>query len=222
MTELIIGSMTMIATLFVAILRYGKLKPKWLRLFAWFTLAEFIIQFSGYFYVTITGIRDNIFIFNINIFIEYGFYLFVFYLAVRAARSKKIVIILLVVFTLLYIFHVFIKQPFTIQGSAYNAWMNNIGEFFTLLCCFIYLVELMLVEERINFLAIPMFWMTTGIMIQVVGVFIFLAFSDYIFRHNLDPDGKIYGLIMTICNLIQYGFFTLGFLANGIWRENKF
>jgi hypothetical protein len=222
MQELIIGSLTMLAAFFTALWRYKKLEPKWLRLFAWFTLAEFIIQFSGYFYVIITGIRDNIFIYNLNIFIEYGFYLFVFYKAVKGTIAKNFTLGMLIIFVLLYVFEIFIKQPFTIRHAVYNTMMSNIGEFFTLSGCFIYLTQLMLDEERVNFLVIPMFWMTTGIMIEVVGIFIFLAFSSYIISHNLDPDGAVYGIIMTVCNLIQYGFFTIGFLARKTWKENRF
>lgn len=221
MMQMIIGSMTMISAVIIGFILYKTLENRILRFCVWFTLAEFCIQFSGYFYVIVTGIRDNIFIYNINIFSEYGFYLIIFYGSVKSNLARKATFSLFVIFVLLYIYNLFISTPFTIRHSVYNVLMSNIGEFFTLLGCFIFLIEMLVSEEEVNFATIPMFWITTGIMIEVVGIFIFLAFSSYIIRNNLDPVGAIYGLIMTVCNLIQYGFFTLGFLAKRIWKDNS-
>jgi hypothetical protein len=173
--QLIFGSVTMLSASAIAFWRYRKLEPTWLRLFAWFSIAEFLIQFSGYFYVKITGIRDNIFIYNINIFIEYGFYLFVLFVAVEKGLAKLFSLALLICFMLICFYELGINHPITIRHSVYNTMMNNIGEIFTLISCFIYLTELMLKDEMVAFTGISMFWITTGILIEVVGIFILLS-----------------------------------------------
>ncbi|MEJ5996527.1 hypothetical protein WG904_19015 [Pedobacter sp. Du54] len=221
MLQIVIGSLTMITAFIVSVRYYRELDPKWLQLFVWFTIVQILFQFGGYYYVILTGIRDNIFLYNINIFIEYGFYLFLFFKAVKGVWAKRITLVMLVGFTLLYLFEVFIKHPFVIQGSTYNSLMCNIGEFLTIIGCFIFLVELMLTDEYVHIVQIPMFWVTTGIMIQIVGIFMLMSFSDYITLHQLDPDGWLYGTITTVCCVIQYGLITIGLLARKIWAESK-
>jgi hypothetical protein len=76
-------------------------------------------------------------------------------------------------------------------------------------------------DELIDFFLIPMFWITTGLMISIVGNFLYLAFFDYILSNKLDPDGKIYGIIATSLDITEYTFFIVGFVCHLIWKKSK-
>jgi hypothetical protein len=146
----------------------------------------------------------------------------VLFVAVEKGLAKLFSLALLICFMLICFYELGINHPITIRHSVYNTMMNNIGEIFTLISCFIYLTELMLKDEMVAFTGISMFWITTGILIEVVGIFLYLAFSSYIIKHNLDPDGSVYGMIMSVCTFIQYGLFSIGFLAKSTWKESRF
>lgn len=208
MQELIIGSVPLLIALIISFERYKKLEPRWLRLFAWFLLGTFIIQTSGYYYSHIFK-KSNHFIFNFYTFYDYGFYIFIFYKTLKRKALKKVILFIGLFFILLYIYQIFILNQFFI----YSSFTSNAGEFLTLCCCFLYLAELLMADEMIDFFTIPMFWITTGIMIAAIGDFLYLCFFDYILKNNLDPDGSVYGVITVLLSIIQYIFFTVGFVC---------
>jgi hypothetical protein len=209
-----------LAAFVIAVLRYKKLEPSWLRLFIWFTLLTFLIQIGGELYVVISRSYYNAFIFNAYIVVEYGFYLWVIYKALRRAFLKKIVWYMLLLFILFWMAEVFLWHPFSIF-AGYNFFTNNIGEFLTILACIFYLSELLMADDIVNFFSLPMFWITTGIMIEAVGVFLYLAFYDFIIQNKLDPYGPIYSLMTTICTVLEFAFFSIGFLCNAGWKRTN-
>ncbi len=185
-----------------------------MRLFPFFLWATFVIQIGGFLYSHITR-KSNHFIFNSYIFIEYGFYLFVFSKSVRSDMSKRILQGVLLAFVLFFILDVIIIGNFFV----YNTVAKNIAEFITFCCCIYYFLELLFAKEYLNYFAIPMFWITTGIMLSAIGDFLYSSFFDYILQNNLDPDGKIYGIISTSLSIIEYGLFTVGFCCNKVWTK---
>lgn len=208
MREVIIGSIPLLVAFIVSLKRYKKLEPRWLRLFAWFLLGTFLIQTTGYYYSHIFK-KSNHFIFNLYNLFDYGFYIFIFYQALQKPVLKRITSFIGIFFLLFYVYEIFIlKQLFT-----YSSFTGNTGEFLTLCCCFLYLAELLMADRIIDFFVIPMFWITTGIMIAVIGDFLYLCFFDYIIKNNLDPDGSVYGVITMLLSIIEYMFFTIGFIC---------
>lgn len=208
MLEIIIGSIPLLLALAVNIRLYKKLEPHWLRLFTWFLMVTFLIQTGGYYYSHIFK-KSNHFIFNLYTLFNYSFYIFIFYKTLQNPVFKKIALLIGIFFFLFYIYQIFIlKQLFT-----YSSVTGNTGEFLTLCCCFLYLGELLMADRIIDFFVIPMFWITTGIMIASIGDFLYLCFFDYIIKNNLDPDGSVYGVITVLLSIIQYIFFTIGFIC---------
>ncbi len=120
-------------------------------------------------------------------------------------------------FVSFYFIELFIINSFFI----YNSLTGNVGEFVTLCCCFFYFAELLMAEESVNFFKIPMFWITTGIMIAAIGDFMYMAFFDYILANKLDPDGKVYGILTTILSIIECSFFAIAFLCKPVWIKAR-
>ena len=216
MQDLIIGSTPLLIAFSVALFYYKKLEPSWFRLFPLFLFLMFSIQIGGYFYSAIFK-KSNHFIFNCLTFIEYEFYIFIFSKALTKKVLKTIAIAINLLFIIAFVYIIFYRSHFFV----YNTLVNNIGEFLTLCCCFLYLSELLMIEELASYFVIPMFWITTGIMISIVGDFLYLCFFNYIMENNLDPEGRVYGIIMTSLSVIEYGFFTIGFLCKTLWEKTR-
>jgi hypothetical protein len=214
---LIIGCLPAAAGLIIAACRYQKLEPRWFRLFPWFLLITILFEFGGYAYSFVLKAGSNHFIYNTNTFIEYNFYLLVFYLAVSGHRQKKLLLLLIGCFLLSYVIFVFITGSFLV----YNSQAINTGELLTLIACVIYLAELLMAEQQVNFFSIPMFWITTGILIAVVGDFLYIALFDYILSNKLDPNGDIYGVISITLSDIEYSMVSIGLLSTFLWKKHK-
>lgn len=208
MQEIIIGSLPLLAAFAIASIRYKKLEPAWLRLFPWFMMTTFLIQTAGYFYSLLLHNRSNHFIFNTYTFIEYAFYFFILQKAVTAPKFKRAIAGAGLIFVLVYGYEIFIAGFFFI----YSPIACNIGNFLTLLCCMLYLTELLMADHVVYFFRLPMFWIVTGLMFDCIGGFFYLCFFDYIVKNNIDTDGQIYGLISTITTVVEYAFFIVGIL----------
>lgn len=216
MQELLIGTIALLIAFLASLLNYGDLKLAGLQIFSFYLLATFFFQTGGYLYSDIFK-KSNHFIFNTWILAENGFYLFLFFNLLKKPHFKKAVLVLALLFSIYYCYDViFINHYF-----IYSPNTSNLGSLMVLLCCIFFFVELMVADEVLNFFVIPMFWICTGIMISVVGNFLYLSFFDYILKYNLDPDGKVYGVITTLICVIQYSFFTLGFTCKRIWTRPR-
>jgi hypothetical protein len=209
MQEIIIASLPMLAAFIIALIRYKKLEPSWLQLLPWFTLLTFLIQTGGYFYSALQDNKSNNFIFNTYTFIEYAFYMYILYKAVCKQGFKLAVAFAGLLFVLIYGYELFIAGSYFVYSSV----ACNAGNFLTLLCCGLYLTELLMAERVVHFFRLPMFWIATGLMFDCVGGFFYLCFFDYIVKNNVDADGQIYGLISTITTVVEYAFFIVGILV---------
>ena len=222
MQDLIIGCIPLLIAFLVSLIYYKKLEPTWLRLFTWFLLASFLIQIIEYVYSFIhrgEGIekQSNLFIFNYYVFIECEFYILIFYKALYRKTFKKILLYIGLFFVIFFIYETFFVKHYL----NYSTLTVITANFIIITCCIIYLAELLMAEEFIVFFSMPMFWITTGIMIFSVGIFLYLAFFHYIFKNKLDPDGVIYGIIATSLSILQYSFFTIGFSCKTLWKKIK-
>jgi len=218
MQYLIIGTVPIIIAFLISVKLYKKLEPEWFRLFTWFLLFSFLIQYAGFAYSAIFKDGDkptsNHFIFNFETLVEYGFYLLIYYLAVQKTAFKRLVMFAGCLFIVSYIYNIGFAGSFFI----YNTQVIIIGCVLTLMACMLYLAELLMSDQVVNFFKMPLFWITTGIMISAVGVFLYLAFFSYILKYHLDPHGLVYLIMFTSLSVLEYCFFSIGLLAEFIWK----
>ncbi len=216
MQDLLIGSITLIVALAVSLSMYKKLEPSWFRLFPWFLLASLIIQTIAYYYSRLSG-KSNHFIFNIYILIEYGFYMLICYLAINKILFKRLIMAIAIIFILFYCSAVILFGDFYI----YNTSIRNLGALLSFFCCILFLAEILMSDEIRDFFVIPMFWIVTGIMITNLGTFLYFSFFNYILKNNLDPDGTVYIIMTDSLSIIEFGFFSIGFLCKRIWKKTR-
>jgi hypothetical protein len=214
MQDIIIGYCTLIVALVISLVMYKKLEPSWFRLFPWFLLVTLAFQIISYYYWVWSG-KSNHFIYNIYILIEYGFYILICYLAVKKASYKRLIALIAVLFILLYL--IMIPRDF----FHYSSLVRNGGVLLSFFCCIVFLTEILMSDEIMNFFTIPMFWIVTGIMIANLGTFLYFSFFNYILKNNLDTDGTIYIIITNSLSIAEFSFFTIGFLCKKIWKKTR-
>ncbi|MDQ2718565.1 MAG: hypothetical protein M3Z26_02205 [Bacteroidota bacterium] len=214
MIDLIIDLIPILISLFISIILYKRLNPPWLRAFTWFLIFCIIISSTGYAYSFYLK-KNNHFIFNIYLLVQYLFYFGIFYKTFQAKKLKKLTILVSCGFTIYLLFDFFFADGFyTFNSSAYT-----LGSVLTILFCLIYFGTLFKSDGFINYFRIPMFWIATGILFFFVGNFIYLSFINYILINNLDKEGNIYRFIMGTLNLLLYCLFSIGFLSNQTWKK---
>jgi hypothetical protein len=208
MIDLWIGSLTILLAVVVALFKYNKLEPKWLRLFVVYLLITLLVQPFGYYFSKYTG-KSNHFIFNSHQYLQFCFYIFLFYKSVIKKPLRLTIAIILTVFLSFALSNIYFGQGFYI----YNSHTYSVGSILTLMCCIIYFWELFTSPEVQNYFYLPMFWIGTGILFYFAGSVVYLSFFDYITARNLDPDGNVYMLIMLTLNIMLYSMITFGFLT---------
>ncbi len=215
--KVIIGCLPVIACFLIAIYRYKQLEPRWFQLFPWYFGTSLFFTLGGYCYSFIFKAGSNHFIFNAGTFVEYVFYLLVLWRAVSGTWHKNIILLLCCCFLISYCIFVFIMGDFMI----YNTKVVLMGKLLTLIACVLFLTELLMSEQLINFFSIPMFWITTGILMALVGNFLYIALFDYILHNKLDPQGKIYSITASTLSVIEYTLMAIGMLSTFLWKKRN-
>ncbi|OOQ57970.1 hypothetical protein BC343_09875 [Mucilaginibacter pedocola] len=200
----------MLVALVQSALKYKQMEPRALRLVTWTLLIAFVTQWAAYFYSKYTH-KSNHFIFNLQILPVYGGQLLLYARILSQRRFKLAASVLFIAFVVTYLLRIFVFGSLTVFDST----SITIGEFATLCCCMFYLVEVLATNNRLNLFAMPMFWITTGLVVTVVGDFLYIAAFDYILAHNMDPTGNIMGTITTCLSVVEYTCFSIAFYKVG-------
>lgn len=213
MASIILANITLTLSIIVCFVYYEKLRPRWLKFFAWFLLYLLIAQFAGHFYSTYTKKSNHFFVNSITL-VEFLFYFFIFFKTFEKKYLKWLTLIMAFLFVGSFLYHDFFGAGFFIFDSL----SNSVGSVFIIVCCFLYFYSLFRSELNLNYFRIPMFWISTGLLFFFTGSSIYESVLNYIVRNNLDPHGNFFMSIMITLNLLLYGLFTCGFLSNQIWK----
>jgi hypothetical protein len=216
MVSIVIASCAILVSLITCILRYKKLEPDWLRLFAYFLFLDFSVQIVGYLYSSILK-RSNHFIFNILLIFEFGFYFFIFHKALYRTEFKLFVKLLSILFLLFAAYNLAFGESL----YRFNQHTNSLGTLLLLITCLLYFAESFMSEFTINFFRTPMFWITTGLFFYYAGNGLYLSLLSYILKNNLDRGGEIYSKMTVGLNVLLYALFTIGFLCNWKWKKRN-
>ncbi len=193
-----------------------KLNPYWLRFFIWFIGFEYLTQFAAIICLVYLK-RSSNGIANLHTLIAHSFYLYIFYLALEKKRQKKLPLFFLVILLIVQFVEIFFIKYF----SEYANITDNCGRFFILICCLVYLFQLLTKDEVLNYFKVPMFWITIGILVCITGDWIYIIFYNYLLGRSIDNNGEVNYIMLIITNNLQYALFTIGFTCNIKWRRVK-
>jgi hypothetical protein len=212
----IIGVIPALICLLIIIIFNNKLQPKWLRLFIYFLLFTLASETGSILYSYFLK-KSNHFIINIYSLVNFSFFFYIFYKAFEIKKIKSFIIFSFALFLLFSLINIIFIEGFYL----FNVYTYSLGSIFIVWFCMLYFMYLFKSDKVINFFAIPMFWIATGLLFFYVGSLIQMTLINYIVKNHIDTDGLIFQFIMVTLNILLYGAFTVGFLCNRPWIKEK-
>ena len=216
MNNFYIASLPLFICLLISFCVNKRLNKPWLKFFPLYLLLKSITEFVAYNYSAITH-HSNHFIINLVFLLDFPFYFFVFYKVFNDQKYKKLTLLFSLIFLGFYIYNIGFNQGF----RYINSYTFSLGSLFLIITSLIYFVQVFNSDKEINYFRIPMFWISTGIMFNYVCNLIYWSLVGYIIANHVDPDGFIFGVVLTISNLVLYGFISIGFLSNIQWNQKR-
>jgi len=216
MKATILGFIPTIICLLAITIYYKRLQPKWLQLFLYLLLFTLAIEigaalYSGYYK------KSNHFIINIYLPISYAFYFFIFLKNLGTGKYASVIYTAFTVYVLCFLYDIIF-----IDGLFYfNTYSYCLGSILIVLCCLLYFMHLFKSDILLNYFALPMFWISTGLLFFYAGSLVEMSLIRYMINNHLDPDSSIYDIIMLILNVLLYGSFTMSFLCNIKWQKHR-
>ncbi len=214
MKTIIIDSIPTFISLLVIIIFYKRLQPQWLRLFFYFLLLTLAVEIFSSMY-SYSFKKSNHFIVNLYLPVIFSFYFLLFFKAFKTKNFKRIIGAAFLLYLLFFLYDILFFEGF----YYFNIYSFCFGSILIVLCCLLYFMWLFASDDLINYFALPMFWISTGLLFFYVGNLVQVSLMKYIISNHLDPDGRIYQFIMVTLNLLLYGAFTVGFLCNRPWKK---
>jgi len=187
--------------------------------FRWFfpfLLFMVLVELTGRYLRRELNMETNGYLFNFSVPIEYLFYSWLFLKTYQTAWLRKIAEFFI------YAFILFCVVIFLLKGIY---WFNSIilltGSIAAILFSCLYFYELLIVEERINLVKEPMFWIATGVLLFNLGEFLYSAFYKLLRQQGWDNGTKLFKAINNNLILVLYLCITIGLLCVKTYKGYK-
>jgi len=200
-----------IAALTISLVCYNSLKNKPLR---WFVLFLFLVVVTELYgrHLRNELHEPNTWLYNIFIPIEFLFYGFIFTVQYLSRKFQKLAGILMTVFGFLVIVtFLLLKNMLVLNTKVLIA-----GNILMIFCSCLYFVDLLNQDIVFNLHKLPMFWISTGLLIFNAGELSYNLFFDYILSHKQDFNAIVFTAINGKLIFILYGFISIGLLCTKI------
>ena len=147
---------------------------------------------------------------------EYLFYSWLFLKTYQTPLFKKIARLFI------YAFILFCIVVFLIRGIYwFNSSILLVGNISAILFSCLYFYELLIVEERINLVKEPMFWISTGVLLFNLGEFLYSAFYSLLRQQGWDNGTKLFKAINNNLVLVLYLCIIIGLLCVKTYKGYK-
>jgi hypothetical protein len=187
--------------------------------FRWFfpfLLFMVLVELTGRYLRRELNMETNGYLFNFSVPIEYLFYSWLFLKTYQTAWLRKIAEFFI------YGFILFCVVIFLLKGIY---WFNSIilltGNIAAILFSCLYFYELLIVEERINLVKEPMFWIATGVLLFNLGEFLYSAFYKLLRQQGWDNGTKLFKAINNNLILVLYLCIIIGLLCVKTYKGYK-
>lgn len=156
-------------------------------------------------------------IFNFFTASEFIFYSWVFYYHLTNKTLRKIIILFIPIYLLLFILNVSFLQ---LLSTSFHSYTFLLGSFFVVVYSCFFLYESILPEFiNVKLSRQPFFWICIGLLIFYLGSVIINALVEYLTKSDFQKQGTIiYTNITNSLNVILYGSFSIAFI---LCRNNR-
>lgn len=198
-----------IATIVIGLLFLKRITPIYIRLFIPFLGITLFVELANSFkWLWFKG--PNLWFFNIFTNLEFIFYFFIFFMALKNAKARSFIIFSIPVYLLLACINIFFIQGiFQFHTISYRLASVMIITF-----CYLYFRQLLSIEIAVNILRNPMFWICTGLLFFYSGFFIYFSAFDYIAYSKSSYNLTLWRILSRTLNVILYSSFFIAIICN--------
>ncbi len=209
-------SLLILGGIFFSARAYVRTRQKWLAFFSGFLSLSLVLQWTGFLYSHYTK-KSNHFIFNINLFIELCFFSWLFFVNLREPVYRRLAA---------WIGSVSIGVAVVNLGVGQGFFLYNSYTFYTealavIILCLVYFFSILRHDAVIIPFREPMFWICTGLFFFYSGDVVYFLLLDYILSQSVDSSATIFRYLSLVLDIIQYGFFIIGFVKGLSWTTHK-
>ena len=168
-------------------------KTRFLKILTLFLVVTFLVELIGAYYTEV--MKPSFFIYHYYTFFEYVIIYFLFEGLIKDKKRLNISRILLSVFVIMW--------GIIYYDKAYLFYSMIVGSFNVGVLAFLYLRELLLSNEIINYKKLLPFWVSVGLLVFHLPAIPFFSFFSYMKNRNLFPI--LHSLIVLMNIIISFG-----------------
>lgn len=188
-------------------------KSKYLRLYALLLFVIVFVEINENSFQSGTH-KNNAWLYNIQIPIQYIIYSFILYYAFVSRFFKKAIIAAIVIFIIVTV----ITQIYYTRPGAFNSWSYSAGSIIFIIGILIKFYEMLQHPEEYNFIRNPFFYMLFAFLLFNVGTLPYFAMGNWLWFYKNDKNTVLLlANVMSVLNYILYSTYTIAF----IWMRKK-
>jgi hypothetical protein len=191
---------------FIGMVTWFRPSPFYLRLFPFFLLISFIVETIAW-RLSSNG-KSNLFLYNFFTVFYVDFYLFVLLNIIRKQKVKRVVLYVVVIFTLIATFNFLFYQGL----NQFHSLTYSIGSFCIVAICSYYFLELFQLSHSVDLVREPGFWICSGLIFffscsfPIFGTINMLNSLPKVLINNI-------GVLLAILNILLYTLYSIAFLC---------
>ncbi len=183
--------------------------PLYLKAFAILLVITTIIEIIGHF------TKNNLWMFNLFGVVEFSFILLIYRSLFISSKLKKVLLSFSILSTLAYL-----TNWLFFQG------LNTFNNYsFAFSCVLVTTTVLLYYHQLLNdnnpepLVRVPMFWISTGILLFYSCNIFFMGLLNYIMQVSMNLAIQLYTIIH-ILNIIMYSLYSIGFICSATSRKS--
>ena len=179
----------------------------------------FLLPVLGYYSVDLyhaKGMEINI-PSNILLLVSFLLITCIYYIQFQK-RYTRIFLVVVVLFMIFGLFNIFF-----IQKMYFNSYTASISNFVTIIYCVVYFYRLLIELPEQHLQRVPMFWISTGLLVQSAGAFFLYLFTAYLTKFFFN-DVLIYWTFHNLLQILELILIIIGVsvdLKNSITTPRK-
>jgi hypothetical protein len=181
----------------------------YLKAFALLLVLTTIIEITGHF------TKNNLWMFNLFGIVEFSTIILIYRSLFISSKLKK----LLLFFTILLGLGYLTSWVFFQGLNTFNNYNIAFSCVLVTITVLLYYHQLLKYNNPEPLVRVPMFWISTGILIFYACNIFFMGLLNYIMRVSMDLAIQLYNIIH-ILNIIMYSLYSIGFICSATSRKS--
>lgn len=192
-------------------LYHYKVLAKYLRYFTLMLFTTLLVES-----VAVFLIRNNAWLFNIYTCFEFIFYFLLFRFHIENEKFKNTTLYFIAIFLLVALTNILFFQGI----NLFNNYTHSLGSVLIVTCSVAFYRQSLNSANPQPLLHVPMFWISTGLLMYYTCSFFFYGLFHYIISVDMSVALKLYRIVQVL-NIIMYLLFTFGIVSSTMHRKQS-